>query len=129
MLISSEFRRMKTKFIFITLKLIIGIELLAILVLYSAFCNWYIVQSTESRIYSEIKEIPKNEVAVVLGASKYLGAHKKYINLYFKYRMEAAAELYHSGKVKHLLVSGDNHSKDYDEPTDMKNYLVSLGVP
>jgi SanA protein len=31
--------------------------------------------------------------------------------------------------VKHLLVSGDNHSKNYDEPTDMKNYLVSLGVP
>jgi SanA protein len=42
--------------------------------------------------------------------------------------MEAAAELYHAGKVRHLLLSGDNHTKNYDEPTDMKNYLIGLGV-
>jgi SanA protein len=99
------------------------------LIIYSSYCNWYIIKTTQSRIYSEIEKIPENDVAVVLGASKYLGADKKYINLYFKYRMEAAAQLYHTGKVKHLLVSGDNHSKEYDEPTDMKNYLISLGVP
>lgn len=91
-------------------------------------CNIYIAQTTSSRIYSDVNEIPKNKVAVVLGTSKYLGNHQQYLNYYFKYRMEAAAELYHSGKVKHLLVSGDNHSKNYDEPTDMKNYLISLGV-
>jgi SanA protein len=120
---------MKTKIINFSIKFILGIELFALLIIYSLCCNYYIVKSTENRIYSEIKEIPKNEVAVVLGASKYLGVNEKYINPYFKYRMEAAAELYHSGKVKHLLVSGDNHSKNYDEPTDMKNYLISLGVP
>jgi len=120
---------MKTKITAFALKAFIGIEMISFMIVYSVYCNWYIIKSTESRIYSEIKEIPKNEVAVVLGASKYLGVNEKYINYYFKYRMEAAAELYHTGKVKHLLVSGDNHSKDYDEPTDMKNYLISLGVP
>lgn len=128
-MISSEFGGMKTKLTNLAIKFIFGIELISVLIIYSIYCNYYIVKTTESRIYSGIKEIPKNDVAVVLGASKYLGVNKKYINPYFKYRMEAAAELYHSGKVKHLLVSGDNHSKNYDEPTDMKNYLISLGVP
>lgn len=128
-MISSEFGRMKTKITAIAINSLLGIELISLLIIYTVYCNWYIIKSTEDRIYSETKEIPKNEVAVVLGASKYLGVHEKYINPYFKYRMEAAAELYHSGKVKHLLVSGDNHSKNYDEPTDMKNYLISLGVP
>lgn len=120
---------MKTKLTNLAIKFILGIELISVLIIYSIYCNYYIVKSTESRIYSGIKEIPNNDVAVVLGASKYLGVNEKYVNPYFKYRMEAAAELYHSGKVKHLLVSGDNHSKNYDEPTDMKNYLISLGVP
>lgn len=90
------------------------------------FCNSWIIHSTRSKIYSSAKDIPFNEVGVVPGASKNLGP---YINPYFKYRMEAAAELYHAGKIKHILVTGDNHSHSYDEPTDMKNYLISLGVP
>src|SRR5438045_5840311 len=41
-------------------------------------------------------------------------------NLHFNQRINAAVELYQSGKVRHLLVSGDNHIKGYDEPTDMR---------
>jgi SanA protein len=37
--------------------------------------------------------------------------------------------LYRQGKVGHLLVSGDNSRKDYDEPTAMRDALVALGVP
>jgi SanA protein len=44
-------------------------------------------------------------------------------------RIAAAAELYHRGKVDYLVVSGDNHVHDYDEPTDMKNALLEKGVP
>ena len=33
------------------------------------------------------------------------------------------------GKVKHLLLSGDNRRKDYDEPTDMKLALLAQGIP
>ena len=71
--------------------------------------------------------IPKNRVALVLGTGKRTGRGN--INLYFKYRMEAAAKLYHAGKVQHLLLSGDNHTKGYDEPTEMRDYLIGLGVP
>jgi SanA protein len=62
----------------------------------------------------------------VLGASKTTGEGP---NLYFSYRMQAAADLYKQGKVRYLLVSGDNYRQDYDEPTDMKAALVELGVP
>lgn len=105
------------------------IDLMLLLILFGWFSNQYISTAYTEKIYSDVNKIPKNEVAVVLGASKYLGITEKYLNLYFKYRMETAAKLYHTGKVKHILVSGDNHSKEYDEPTDMRNYLIELGVP
>ena len=43
--------------------------------------------------------------------------------------MEATALLYHNNKIKHIIVSGDNHVTGYDEPTDMETYLIKLGVP
>src|SRR5262249_21237950 len=44
-------------------------------------------------------------------------------------RIDAAVALHQAGKVRHLLVSGDNHIKSYDEPTDMRDALVAAGVP
>ncbi len=43
--------------------------------------------------------------------------------------MEAAAALWKSGKVSCLIVSGDNRAENYNEPRDMKNSLIALGVP
>jgi vancomycin permeability regulator SanA len=43
--------------------------------------------------------------------------------------MDVAAALFRTGKVKHLLVSGDNHIKSYDEATDMRDALLAAGVP
>lgn len=54
---------------------------------------------------------------------------KRWKNPFFEGRMDAAAELYQRGKVLHLLVSGDNRRKDYDEPTAMRAALVERGVP
>jgi SanA protein len=89
--------------------------------------NWYVTSSTEDQIYSSVEAIPKKKVALVLGAARYGNGHHE--NPYFTYRMEAAAELYLNGKVEHILVSGDNHIESYNEPEDMLNKLVELGVP
>jgi SanA protein len=43
--------------------------------------------------------------------------------------MNAAARVYRAGKVRHLLLSGDNGHQGYDEPTAMKAALVKRGVP
>jgi SanA protein len=84
-------------------------------------------KATAGRIYSSLAAVPVNEVGVVLGTSK-LTKHGK-PNLHFDQRIQAAAALYAAGKVRHLLVSGDNHIKTYDEPDDMKAALIAAGVP
>src|SRR5215472_13866017 len=83
--------------------------------------------AAQGRVFRSVEEIPRNEVALVLGTSKTtLGGTG---NLHFNQRIEAAAALYRAGKVKRLLVSGDNHIKGYDEPTDMRDALIASGVP
>jgi SanA protein len=43
--------------------------------------------------------------------------------------MEAVAALWKSGKIKHIIVSGDNSTQYYDEATAMKKALSDIGVP
>ncbi|MBS0539262.1 MAG: YdcF family protein [Proteobacteria bacterium] len=71
--------------------------------------------------------LPAMDVALVLGAAP-IGPEGG-PNRYFEYRLDAAAALWKSGKVKYLLVSGDNRRPDYDEPTAMRDGLVKRGVP
>src|SRR5262249_52109358 len=44
-------------------------------------------------------------------------------------RIQAAVELYGAGKIRYVLVSGDNGTRSYDEPTAIKRALVRRGVP
>ncbi len=76
---------------------------------------------------SSVNELPHCRAAVVLGCIKVLPNGLE--NLYFKRRIAAAADLYKAGKVDCLIVSGDNHIKEYDESSDMKDSLVAAGVP
>jgi SanA protein len=69
----------------------------------------------------------QGDVGLVLGCSKRLSKNRA--NAYFTGRMQAAAELWKSGKLRCIIVSGDNREKYYNEPRDMKNALVKLGVP
>jgi SanA protein len=45
-------------------------------------------------------------------------------NIFFSTRIEAAKTLYERGKIKHILVSGDNSTKAYNEPEAMRKALV-----
>lgn len=89
--------------------------------------NQWVVRSEKGRVFTQVSVLPKNDVGLVLGCSKWLASGNP--NPHFQSRMDAAAQLYHSGKVKHLLLSGDNHRVGYDEPTDMKESLLARGVP
>lgn len=64
---------------------------------------------------------------MVLGTSKYYSSGVN--NLYYTYRIKGAAEAYHSGKVKYLLLSGDNGAHNYNEPINMRKDLIKEGVP
>ncbi len=103
----------------------IGIVLTIILVL--LICNYWVIQNGTNKVFSSIDEIPSNKVALVLGTNPLING--RYENPYFNYRIDAAAELYHFGKIKHFILSGDNGQKIYDEPTSMKEALMTKGVP
>ena len=87
----------------------------------------YVAAVSEARIYDEGDQVPQRRVALVLGTGKWAPSGR--INLFYKYRIEAALALYQAGKVERILVSGDNSRKDYDEPTQMRDDLIQLGVP
>ncbi|MFB7784191.1 vancomycin high temperature exclusion protein [Streptomyces vinaceus] len=70
-------------------------------------------------------DAPAAEVAVVFGAGLWNGRPTPYLAR----RLDAAVELYRTGKVKVVLVTGDNSRTEYDEPDAMRTYLTAHGVP
>ncbi len=82
---------------------------------------------SENYIFEQIADIPTCKAGLLLGTSKYLRAGG--INPYFAYRIDAAVELYNSGKISHIVISGDHSLEYYNEPQDMKDDLVKRGVP
>ncbi|MEW2138560.1 ElyC/SanA/YdcF family protein [Streptomyces sp. NPDC005409] len=70
-------------------------------------------------------DAPAAGVAVVFGAGLWRGQPTPYL----ADRLDAAAELYRTGKVKVVLVTGDNSRSEYDEPDAMRTYLTAHGVP
>ena len=91
------------------------------------FSNFMIQKYAENKTYTSIYEIPKNKVGLVLGTAKYSSAGG--INLYFRYRINAAVELFQNGKIDFILVSGDNETINYNEPRDFKKELIKRGIP
>ena len=94
--------------------------------LFTWYCNWAI-SDCKTLCYDDPASVPVREVALVLGAART--TPQGIPNRYFKGRVEAAAQLYHAGRVRRLLISGDNHRRDYNEPQDMFDALWALGVP
>jgi SanA protein len=89
--------------------------------------NAWVVRVSQPWIFERLAELPTNKVALVLGTSPTTQDGRR--NLFFLYRIGAAAQLYRAGKVEYLLVSGDNSRKGYDEPSAMRDALLKLGVP
>jgi len=97
-----------------------------LLLLFILACDIIIEQNAKGRIYTNAADVPNVSAALVLGTSPTVNGR---VNLFYKYRMEAAAALWKAGKVKYIIVSGDNSTVNYDEATFMRNTLHDLGVP
>ncbi|CAM1364004.1 conserved hypothetical protein [Tenacibaculum litoreum] len=89
--------------------------------------NKVIINKAEGKLFNSTENIPKNKVGLLLGTVKYLSDGR--VNLYYQFRLSAAVELYKAEKIDFILVSGDNGSEGYDEPTDFKNDLIEAGIP
>jgi SanA protein len=79
------------------------------------------------RTFDDSDALPYFEVGLVLGTSRYAVGGGE--NGYFTERMLAAQEAYHTGKVNHLLLSGDNRHRSYNEPLEMQKALLGYFVP
>jgi SanA protein len=106
-------------------RILILIFILPILFTFSA--NYAIEKNAENKIFSNVDNITNNKVGLVLGTAKRL--QNGNINLYYKYRLKAAINLYKSKKIEFIVISGDNSTKNYDEPTDFKDDLIKAGIP
>lgn len=91
------------------------------IVLIDRLISW----QTQDSIYHDIANVPKFDIGLVLGTSKYIG-HT--LNTYYSHRIEAAIELHRRGKVTTFLLSGDNAHRSYNEPWTMKRDLLKAGI-
>lgn len=78
-----------------------------------------------NRIY-QTEDAPQKRLAIVFGAGLRRDGTPTAI---LRDRVETAADLYFTGKVEKLLMSGDNRFLEYNEPESMRQYALSLGVP
>ncbi|MDQ6787328.1 MAG: YdcF family protein [Acidobacteriota bacterium] len=91
--------------------------------------NQHIYSQTERKLQTSMTEIPVENpprVAIVFGAKVW---ESNELSPVLYDRVITAVELYRAGRVKKLLMSGDNRFENYDEPTAMKQTAVKLGVP
>ncbi|HJS21009.1 MAG TPA: ElyC/SanA/YdcF family protein [Anaerolineales bacterium] len=77
-----------------------------------------------NRIY-QAEAAPAARLAIVFGAGLRRDGTPTAI---LRDRVETAANLYFSGKVEKILMSGDNTTEYYNEPEAMRQYALSLGV-
>lgn len=71
------------------------------------------------------EETPYASVAIVFGAGLLQDGSPTAV---LKDRVATAVELYQGGKVKKILMSGDNRLPNYNEPGAMLSYALKLGV-
>ena len=100
-----------------------GLLLLFALTVY--ICDRKAKNAARGRLFSYTNEIPYNKVGLLLGTSKWIG---EVINPYYENRITAARDLFKAGKIKYLIISGDNGRTDYNEPATMRSDLMLQGV-
>ncbi len=87
---------------------------------------WVIINLYASPRIFPAAQAPTRRVAIVFGAGLQWDGTPSPV---LRDRVATAADLYFSGKVKKILMSGDNRFLDYNEPGAMLNYALDLGVP
>lgn len=89
--------------------------------------NIWVVKSTEEDVFTNFNDVSGATVALVLGTSNKLTNGLP--NPFFNNRIATAATLYKEGKVTHFILSGDNRTIYYNEPSEMRKALLKWGVP
>lgn len=105
-------------------KVVLALVLLAMALI--AYANITAVWASRGKTFSDVSSLPPVKVGLVFGTTDRVDGRE---NLYFRYRIDAAAKVWQAGKIDTLIVSGDNRSRFYNEPEKMKQALVARGIP
>jgi SanA protein len=89
--------------------------------------NLYIIFSTKNFIFHQTMDLPQREFALVLGTEPFRPDGST--NLHFINRTDLAAKVYLSGKVTHLLISGNKNNRGFNEAMEMKKKILAKNVP
>lgn len=114
-------------------KQVLTICFLTLGVLFVVCLGCYAVVSINAlgRTYDNAEDVPPHEYGLVLGTSPFTAQGAR--NFYFENRIKSAAELYHAGKIRKIIVSGGDYSHEIEigcnEPQAMTDSLVAHGVP
>lgn len=92
-----------------------------VVALFLLYANNQVNLAAKSSVWNHADKVPFNPVGLVPGT--------KPGGPYFRNRIDAAVALYKSGKVKWLIVSGDNRYAAYNEPQAMQQALMKKGIP
>jgi SanA protein len=96
-------------------------------IIFIVWANYSIKKDSDAYASYNIADVPQAKTALLLGTGKNLSNGKP--NAYFYNRIQATVDLYKSGKIQYVIVSGDNSQKNYNEPEDMQSALMQYGVP
>lgn len=100
--------------------------LLCLGIVFIAWTNVAAVLAGAGKLFDDPERLPGDGVMLVFGCDDRIDGRE---NLYFRYRIDAAAEVWKAGKARCVIVSGDNRTKYYNEPERMRRALIEKGVP
>ncbi|MGA1050278.1 MAG: SanA/YdcF family protein [Minisyncoccia bacterium] len=96
-------------------------------IFFITYTNATVNHNSTPFIFKDVEKLQEHKVGLVLGTSaKTVGGGE---NPFFISRIEAATKLYQAGKIKKILVSGDNADISYNEPKAMQIALLERGIP
>ena len=90
-------------------------------------CDALIKKNAKGKLYSSVYDIPYRKVGLLLGTAKYTKIPGRY-NPYYVNRIKAATALLKAGKIKYIVISGDNGREEYNEPEMMRQDLIQAGI-
>jgi SanA protein len=87
--------------------------------------NRSVCNTALGKTFDSIDTIPHVHCGLLLGTTKITAGR---LNKYYTNRLDAAEQLLKTNKIDYLIVSGDNSTKNYDEPTVMIRDLIDRGI-
>jgi SanA protein len=104
------------------------LTMLNLCLLLTLACNLIIVNNARGKLYTDIDSVPPAEYGLLLGTTPQTNIGRRQ-NQFFIYRIDAAEQIYKAGKIKKILISGDENSLDgVNEVECMRDSLVARGV-